>query len=391
MKILIVGAGGYGVNYVNALLTEPWDNVKLEGIVDPYLQSCSLKKQILQAGIPVYDTMEAFYKEHTADLAVISTPTFLHCEQSIQALQHGSHVLCEKPAAPTISQVQKMIAAQKQYDKFIAIGYQWSFSQAIQDFKQDLLSGVLGKPVTLKTMICWPRNRAYYRRGSGWGGRITKDGTALYDSIASNACAHYIHNILFLLGDSLHTSILPKSVEAECLRANEIENFDTCALRFAFANGASAYFVASHATEQTKNPEFIYIFEKATVTFSTDDDSQIIATFHDGSIKNYGNPFQDNLKKLRDCIACVKEGGTPVCTVETAFPHTALIEHLQNHISISNFPPEMLCEDTADDRIYVKNLMELMHQAYEDCSLFSQKGYDFVSTAVFELFSQQRN
>jgi hypothetical protein len=77
-------------------------------------------------------------------------------------------------------------------------------------------------------MIQWPRSRSYYRRGGGWGGRIEMNGVPVYDSIAANACAHYLHNMLFVLGDAPDESAVPLRVEAECLRANDIENFDTC-------------------------------------------------------------------------------------------------------------------------------------------------------------------
>ena len=121
MKLLMVGAGGYAGTYLNPLLDGDYPEVKLEGIADPYIASSPLKDRIAGAGIPVYDTMEAFYSEHSADLAVICTPTFLHCEQCITALTHGSFVLCEKPAAPTREQLHRMMEAEKQTGRWIAI------------------------------------------------------------------------------------------------------------------------------------------------------------------------------------------------------------------------------------------------------------------------------
>jgi len=57
--------------------------------------------------------MENFYNEHEADLAIISTPPFLHCKQSVYALSKGSYVLCEKPIAPTVEDAEAMIEAEK--------------------------------------------------------------------------------------------------------------------------------------------------------------------------------------------------------------------------------------------------------------------------------------
>lgn len=382
MKILLVGVGGYGATYLRPLMAGQYPQTVIEGIVDPYFEKCAECERILEAGIPVYETMDAFYREHSAELAVISTPTFLHCQQSIFAVQNGSHVLCEKPAAPTKAQVMQMIEAEKQYGRFIAIGFQWSFSEAVLALKQDILDGKLGRPVLLRTMIQWPRGKTYYRRGGGWGGRLSLNGMPVYDSIASNACAHYLHNMLFVLGEDLHSSACPAHTEAECLRANPIENFDTCTIKLHLANGAEAFFVASHATASNRNPVFEYEFTKARVHFSADDGSQIVAVFDDGSTKNYGDPFYaSGTKKLEDCMACVESGNSPVCTVSTAYPHAALIDELQQHLVISDFPPEMIFEN--EERIYAAGLTDVMNRAYEKAEMFSKVGYDFAKPFSF--------
>ena len=142
MRILLVGAGGFAQNYINVLLAEKDPSIELQGIVDPYFATSEEKERIKAMSIPIYDTMQAFYAHHTADLAIICTPTHLHCEQSIFAVANGSNVLCEKPLAPTVEEAERMNKAQKEYHRFIAIGYQWSFSDAMRKLKKDILREV---------------------------------------------------------------------------------------------------------------------------------------------------------------------------------------------------------------------------------------------------------
>jgi len=389
MKLLMIGAGGYGATYLRPLLGGLYPDAEIEGIVDPFIRTCALYDQIAAADIPTFDTMEDFYAGHSADLAVISTPTYLHCEQCLCALANGSHVLCEKPAAPTLSQVQQMMEAEQKYGRFIAIGFQWSFSDAVQNLKKDLLDGRLGHPVLLRTMIQWPRTHAYYRRGGGWGGRRTLNGKPVFDSIASNACAHYLHNMLFVLGKELHSSQTPVHVQAECLRANDIENFDTCSLRLRFAEGFDALFMASHATEHTCNPVFCYDFTKASVCFSADEGSEIIAHFTDGTVKNYGDPFrEERVKKLTDCMDAVTNGTLPVCTVSTACPHAALIDRLQEEIEITSFPADMLHEAADEDRIFADGLSSVMNHAYDNACMLSEAGCSFAKTISFDFLKR---
>lgn len=381
MKILIVGAGGYGQVYVQELLRRPRAGVTVEGIVEPFIDACPMKEEIAAANVPVYATMEAFYADHTADLAVISTPTFLHREQSVCALSHGSRVLCEKPAASLVADAERMLEAEHTYGGFIGIGFQWAFNPAVLALKQDVLDGKLGRPVSFKTFVSWPRGKAYYARGGGWGGRVKKDGYVILDSILSNACAHYMQNMLFVLGTALDESASVTQAEAECARVHAIENFDTCVLRAHTADGVELYFAGTHAGAVNHDPEFVYTFENAVVEYKSDRDPSIIATFADGTQKKYGDPTQNAEKKLWDAVECVENGTRPVCTVKTALPHTTLVNALYEHVPVADVPREMVREE--GDRVYAEGLYEMLVDAYEHGAMLSERGCDFVDKSVF--------
>lgn len=380
MKIVLVGAGGYGQVYVSYLLGNSNLSSTLEGIVEPNIDKCPAKEAILAAGIPIYVSLSEFYEEHEADLAMICTPPFLHCEHSVCALSHNSYVLCEKPIASIVRDAQAMIRAEKKYNKFIAIGYQWAFSEAMQALKKDILAGKLGKPVFFKTFVSWPRNKAYYARGGGWAGKTSMNGIRILDSIASNACAHYIQNMLFLLGKDMNCSALPVKMEAECLRANDIETFDTCILRMQMENDTQLYLAATHVAEKKINPEFVYEFEYATVEFKTDANQGIVAKFHNGEIFNYGDPSYNNVKKIDDCIKAVENNETPICTAQTAYPHVKLVEKLHENLTITTFPKEVLRE--LNNQISVKKLHEELYECYQTRSLLSEKSEEYAKTVT---------
>lgn len=369
MNILLVGAGGYGVKYVDHLLERSDPTLTLAGVVEPYFDACARKAEILAAGIPVYATIEAFYATRKAELAIICTPPFLHEEQSITALAHGSFVLCEKPVAPTPEAAARMAAAEKKYGKWIAVGYQWSFADAVLRLKQDILAGRLGKPHLLKTVVSWPRKRTYYERGVGWAGKMQKGGITVWDSIASNACAHYLHNMLFLLGADMSSAALPREVEAECLRAYDIETFDTCVLRMRMQGDATAYFIASHAADEKLDPQFVCEFEKATVRYT---DGQIVADFADGTRVCYGDPFENEMRKIGDCARAIEMGGAPICTVHTASAHTKLMAGLHQNLTVGAFTPETVSEN--EERVWVNGLCVAMRACYEDVAMLCEHG-----------------
>jgi predicted dehydrogenase len=258
--------------------------------------------------------------------------------------------------------------AKEEYGRWIAIGYQWSFSEPIQKIKQDILSGKLGKPISLKCAISWPLGLDYYSRGSGWAGRISKNGVMMLDSIASNACAHYIHNMLFLLGESMDTSAEIDDISGVCLRANNIESFDTCTLKMTVGD-AQLYIAASHAAENERWPEFVYKFEGGTLNYTEDESGEVVAIMADGSTTSYGILPKHTKAKVWVCVNAIREGTRPICTVKTALPHTRVIKSIFEKIATKDFPREVIAFDEKRNRVYVKGLYEKMYQAYENESM----------------------
>src|SRR5690625_5488912 len=57
----------------------------------------------------VFTNMEEMFQSGTIDAVYIATPNVFHAEQSILALKNGIHVLCEKPAVTSMSEIEEVI------------------------------------------------------------------------------------------------------------------------------------------------------------------------------------------------------------------------------------------------------------------------------------------
>ncbi len=341
VTVMLAGISGYGGGYLLHLLNK-YDagEIEIAGLVDPFPQSCRRLEEIEKRHLKIYDSIEAFYEEKTCDLAMLCTPIQFHTKQILKALSMGSHVLCEKPLTGDASDVEALIAAREAAGKFVMIGYQWSHAKAILDMKKDIMAGVYGKPTFFKTLILWPRAKAYFNRGTGWAGKQkAADGTLIYDSVANNAAAHYLHNIFFIMGDAYDRSLAPVRTTAQLFRANPIENFDTALISCQFEGGAEALYIASHSTDKTIDPIFEYRFEKGTITFkekeaNADGPQHIFGRLSDGSVRDYGDPFADQMNKLDIAIANVSAAPTErhiPCGIETAAAQVQCIAECQKH------------------------------------------------------------
>jgi predicted dehydrogenase len=272
--VLLVGIGGYGELYLSALLDEPQGAAcRIVGAVDPSPANCSRLSDLVSLGVPIHPSLQEFYGQATADLAVLSSPIQLHGEHTSLALAQGSHVLVEKPAAAVTADVDRMIAARDSAGLTVAVGFQWSFAPSILQLKSDIIAGRFGAPRSARSLTLWPRTEAYYRRNDWAGKKRDHKGRWILDSPANNAMAHFLHNLLFLLGHEVDASAAPIDITARLARVNDIETFDTIGAQVTVQGGVNLLFIASHAIGENEvyDPTFQLDFESATVEFTGGD------------------------------------------------------------------------------------------------------------------------
>ncbi|MFB5660190.1 Gfo/Idh/MocA family protein [Alteribacillus sp. HJP-4] len=364
LAIVLVGIGGYGNDYLREMRENDLLDY-IEGVVDIYPEKSDYYEEIKSRNIPVYASLEAFYESHSADLAVISTPIHFHTAQTICALENNSNVLCEKPMSPSVEEAEQIIALKSEKSKFVAIGFNWSFSSSIQELKKDILNGAFGKAKRLKTLALWPRNDDYYARSPWAGKKYSSAGSLIFDSVANNATSHFLHNMFYILGDKQYKSTDITEITAELYRANPIETFDTCALKGTTENGADFYFFAAHAVAEQLGPVFEYEFEKAVITYNRYEPMK--AVMADGTVKTYSDPEKERSIKIHRCIEMIeKNESEPMCGPEAALTHVKCINGLHESVPEAiDFPEAVIHYNKEEKRREVEGLEAVLKQCYE--------------------------
>lgn len=353
VTLALVGLSGFADFYLKALADPPDGSPSFAVVaaVDPLLDNPGFKDQLC-AKWPFlstescrwYVSLHHFLANTTADLVVLCTPLGLHCEQSIACLQHGMHVLCEKPAAATPDDVKAMIEGSVLYKKFVAIGYQWSYSDAVQNMKSDILAGKYGKPRLLKNLVAWPRSDSYYKRTAWAGKKADASGRPVFDTPVANATSHYLHHAFFLCGETMSSSAYPQKVEAQCYRANPIETFDTAGVRISLENGATILHLCSHACGENMGPRLLYRFEKGEIHYKMTDRPGFIGELKSGEQIDYGVPDDrvTNTGKLWKTMECCQTGHKPRCPVDAAFSAVEVAYRVATETEVNTIPAEFL-------------------------------------------------
>ena len=371
IDIVLVGFSGYGEFYTDFLFQNPYDlDYNFKAVADPFL-SDEDKSTLQKKNILYFSDLEEFFENHKADLTIIAAPIHLHKSLCETAVRNGSTVLCEKPTTARISDLYEMHDYEAKYKKDIFIGFQWSFATPILGLKKDLIAGKFGEILSCKAIVLWPRNLEYYSRTTGWAGKIrTGDGLYVYDSVASNATAHYLNNLLFLLGNSMETSVELDKISAECYKVNPIESFDTCIIKAQTVKNQEILFAASHTTEKSMDPIFEIKCEKAVIHCDfAKNNGLLTAEFTDGEIKSYGevSTIREQHQKIISVINWLSDpvnSTKPVSTVMTTLSFTQVINHLFEEVEFVK-PSSKVVLDEPENRYYADGLFEKLVDTYQ--------------------------
>jgi predicted dehydrogenase len=256
------------------------------------------------------------------------------------------------------------------------IGYQWSYSTAVQALKRDILDGRFGRPTRFSTICCWPRDLSYYHRNQ-WAGRLKDPATGRWvlDGPANNAMAHFLHNLLYLGGPDVHLSARPRTAQAELYRAYPIDSCDTAACRVLTDSGLEVLVYASHVTGVATEPRFMLEFEAGSIAFDARAGG-IVAREAAGRVRHYGAPDDSpQFKKLFDAIDAVRSPAAVVCGPEAAAAQTLAVNGMHESVREPvRFPDAVVVADDEAGRRYVPGLNETLSRCYERHLLPAEAG-----------------
>jgi predicted dehydrogenase len=147
-----------------------------------------------------YTDFAEMAKDPNIDAVVIGLPSYLHAPVTVQMLEAGKHVLCEKPMAMTVGEGEQMIEAARQADRKLMIAHMWRFDREILWLRDVVASGRLGKIFKAKSHAIWlyegPQPQSWFvQRKFAGGGALADMGV------------HSIDTLRFVLGKARPTRV----------------------------------------------------------------------------------------------------------------------------------------------------------------------------------------
>lgn len=137
LRVGMVGAGGFAKVMLLPIIAR-MPGVKINAVVDANTsRSLTLSRLYGAARSLVHD--DALFKEDLVDVVVIASPHKYHCQQALNALEHGKAVFLEKPMVTDFAQLDMLMSYLKKHKNIpFCVDYNRTFSPFVQKIKRAL-------------------------------------------------------------------------------------------------------------------------------------------------------------------------------------------------------------------------------------------------------------
>ncbi|WP_114752249.1 Gfo/Idh/MocA family protein [Pleomorphovibrio marinus] len=142
IKLALIGAGIMGTEDLNTALRHT--NVEVVAVCDLYDGRLESAKEKWGQHLFVTKDHKEILKREDIDAVIIGTPDHWHQQISIDALNAGKHVYCEKPMVHSVKEGHALIDAWKKSGKVFIVGSQGISSLGNEKAKELLAQGVIG-------------------------------------------------------------------------------------------------------------------------------------------------------------------------------------------------------------------------------------------------------
>jgi predicted dehydrogenase len=301
LRIGLVGCGHIANSHVRAFRTFP-DEAEIVAFADIVEQRAKEMSEKYGVGAWYGDYREMLRRDDI-DLVLNATATFVHAPITIEALEAGKHVLCEKPMAGSLEDADAMIAAAEKAKKQLAIGFQRRREYDVLRARHLVKEGLLGKIFLANAACLWFRPKEYYE--VWWRGTWEKEcgGPTL------NLVIHYIDAVMWILGP-------PASLFAYMDTAvHDIEVEDVSAAAVRMADGTLMQVTAT--TGAHLNASRVELFgERATVSFPPFAihcvDPAAKEELEQAACSVPQPAYEEHTCQVRDLLDAIKEGRPPL-------------------------------------------------------------------------------
>ena len=159
LKVAVVGAG-IGKSHIYSYQGLP-DQFEVTAVCD--IDASRARELAEECTVAqVFTDLAELCHVDELDIIDICTPSFLHYAHTLQVLESGKHVVCEKPVAGSLKEVDHLIRAEADSGKRVMPIFQYRFGHGLQKLKYLIAQGIAGQAYLTTVETAWRRRAEYY-------------------------------------------------------------------------------------------------------------------------------------------------------------------------------------------------------------------------------------
>lgn len=279
----VIGCGAIGQRrHIPETAANP--DAKLVAVCDALGERASEVAE--QYGCKAYTDYREMLKDPDIDAVVVGIRNDLHASVSIDALNAGKHVMCEKPMATNLEDAQAMITTAEKAGKFLMIGHNQRLMPAHVKAKEILESGKLGRVLTFRTFFehPGPQNWVLERSMNTWF--FQKDLACL--GATGDLGVHKADLIRWLVGsEAEQVAAFIGTLDKRYPSGEPITVDDNAVCMLKLKNGAFGTIVASWTNYGVETNYTVLNCSNGVMEIGTDPEWGVIVTYANGDVERH--------------------------------------------------------------------------------------------------------
>jgi predicted dehydrogenase len=334
IRIGLIGAGNIGNVHLQEFGALK-DQCEFVAVTDAFLPLAEQRAQ--QYGIPfVAATPDELIRREDVDAVIVAVPNQAHAALAILALEHGKHVLVEKPMGLNAEAAKEIVRAQRRTGLTVMVAHQMRWEPLSLQVKEQVDRGELGKIYTAKT--------GWYRRKGipGWGTWFTQHAQSGGGPLIDIG-VHMLDLAFFLMGEPKPVSVYGSTYAEFGPRKKgigtwgkpdwngiyDVEDLATAIIKM--EDGSSLTLEVSWAVHMdTDSVPFLHLMGSDGGAVLRGAEGKFLTERFDQPVEIPLLATEDNensrIRLSRHFLECVREGKTPWTSAETGLRSNLIID-----------------------------------------------------------------
>jgi predicted dehydrogenase len=221
-RAALIGSGRISYKHREAYAANR-EKLELAAICDPVFERAERAAAEYGGGVKPYADYRRMLEEIRPEVVSVAAESGKHAAITLDCLDAGCHVICEKPMALSTAGAEAMIARARERGLKLGVCFQNRFNAPVRRLRTALEGGRFGKILHGMIQVRWNRGPGYYAEAP-WRGTWAEDGGTLM-----NQCTHGIDLLQWMLGED---PVRVQAATRRFLRPIEAEDFGAAVVEF---------------------------------------------------------------------------------------------------------------------------------------------------------------